>query len=78
MDDVNPEQCLSVGLALQKELDRLTFIDKMRVKGEVTNLSQQKKTIELNDRKVVIDSMKLSIVSSSYPIGKQQQHNSYD
>ena len=58
-DDVNPEQCLSVGLALQKELDGLTLVDKMRVKGEVTNLCQLKKTVKLNDRKVVIDSMKL-------------------
>ena len=52
MDDVNPEQCLSVGLALQKELDRLTFIDKMRVKGKVTNLSQLKKTIKLNGKQL--------------------------
>ena len=51
-DDVNPEQCLSVGLALQKELDRLTFIDKMRVKGKVTNLSQLKKTIKLNGKQL--------------------------
>ena len=36
-DNVNAEDCFSVGTALQKEFDGKSFIDKFRVKGKVGN-----------------------------------------
>ena len=37
-DDVNPEECLTVGAVLQSELDGLTCIDKISIKGKAKNL----------------------------------------
>ena len=36
-DNVNAEDCFSVGTALQTELDGKSFIDKFRVKGKLGN-----------------------------------------
>ena len=56
-DNVNPEDCLSVGTALQKELDGKSFIDKFRVKGKVGNLTLLKRTVRVNEKDIVIDSL---------------------
>ena len=56
-DNVNPEDCISVGTALQKELDGKSFIDKFRVKGKVGNLTLLKRTVRVNEKDIVIDSL---------------------
>ena len=58
-DEVNPEDCLNIGISLHEKLDGLTFNDKFSIKGKVNNLSYLKKTIKVNDRKVFVDSLKL-------------------
>ena len=55
-DAVNPEECFSVGTTLQEELDGLSFIHKIRVKGKIINLSQLKKKVIVNQKEVAIDS----------------------
>ena len=55
-DAVNPEECFSVGTTLQEELDGLSFIHKIRVKGKIMNLSQLKKKVIVNQKEVAIDS----------------------
>ena len=60
-DNVNPEDCISVGTALQKELDGKSFIDKFRVKGKVGNLTllKVKRTVRVNEKDIVIDSLRI-------------------
>ena len=52
-DNVNPEDYISVGTALQKELDGKSFIDKFRVKGKVGNLTLLKRTVRVNEKDIV-------------------------
>ena len=33
-DDINPNECFTVGTALQQELDGMSFVDKFRAKGK--------------------------------------------
>ena len=49
----------SIGINLQKVLDGITFIDKFRTKGKVQSLFILKRTIKLNNERVIADSMKL-------------------
>ena len=56
-DNVNAEEFFSVGTALQKELGGKSFIDKFRVKGKVGNLTLLKRTVRVNEKDIVIDSL---------------------
>ena len=56
-DNVNVEDCFSVGTALQKELGGKSFIDKFRVKGKVGNSTLLKRTVRVNEKDIVIDSL---------------------
>ena len=56
-NNVNAEECFSVGTALQKELDGKSLIDKFRVEGKVGNLTLLKRTVRVNETDIVIDSM---------------------
>ena len=58
-DNVNPEDCISFGTALQKELDGKSLIDKFRVKGKVGSLTRLKRTVRVNEKDIVIDSLKM-------------------
>ena len=60
-DNVNPEDFISVGTALQKELDGKSFIDKFRVKGKVGNLTLLKRTVRVNEKDIVIDSLTIFV-----------------
>ena len=41
-DEINPEKYIAVGHILQKEIDGMTLVDKIRLKDVVLNLSQLK------------------------------------
>ena len=56
-DNVNAKDCLLVCTALQKELGGKSFIDKFRVKGKVRNLTLLKRTVRVNEKDIVIDSL---------------------
>ena len=56
-NNVNAEECFSVGTALQKKLGGNSFITKFRVKGKVGNLTLLKRTVRVNEKDIVIDSM---------------------
>ena len=56
-DNVNAEDCFSVGTALQKELCCKSFIDKFQVKGKVGNLIILNRTVRVNEKDIVIDSL---------------------
>ena len=56
-DNVNAKECFSVCTALQKELGGKSFIDKFRVKGKVRNLTLLKRTVRVNEKDIVIDSL---------------------
>ena len=56
-DNVNAEDCFSVYAALQKELGGKSFINKFRVKGKVRNLTLLKRTVGVNEKDIVIDSL---------------------
>lgn len=57
-DEVNPEECLAVGAVLQRELDGLTFIDKISIKGKAKNLTQLRKQVKVNNKSVAVDPLK--------------------
>ena len=57
-DDVNTEECLAVGAVLQSELDGLTSIDKISIKGKAENLTQLRKQVKVNDQSVAVDPLK--------------------
>ena len=57
-DDVNPEECLAVGTVLQSELDGLTCIDKISIKGRAKNFTQLRKQVKVNDKSVAVDPSK--------------------
>ena len=52
-NNVNAEDCFSVGTALQKELDGKSFIDKFRVKGKVRNLTLLNRTVMVSEKDIV-------------------------
>ena len=56
-DNVNAEYFFSVVTALQKELGGKSFIDNFRVKGKVGNLTLLKRTVRVNEKDIVIDSL---------------------
>ena len=58
-NEVNPEKSETVGSTIQASLDGLSFVDKISIKMKVKNLSSLKKPVKVNNKNIIIDSLKL-------------------